>query len=310
MVYPGDNDIRPVYTVVSRTASYVTLTGENDRRCKVHVRTGEEFCYPDGRYSMCPVLSAARLKTGAASKPSTPAKVKPKLPTSNMSKSKTYDMGKLQEIWLNGSDERNRQHGIKAKIDVDGRVNLYRTSVSESMPLSEVLSITASSRKNPVIKDMESTVHGSIVTRHDALLILQGRTRKEKIDADVNRRGAFTLDSVTNYARKAYPGKVTVRHALLNGASGDSNRYEIEMEAKNGAFATISLVWSPIGRWIYDANVGVKRVTGLIHKYPNKVVYSYLDFEAYLKETRKALDDAEKERSRLDIAQKKPSRSI
>lgn len=81
MVYPTDHELKSVYTVVSRTASYVTLTGENDRRCKVHVRANEEFCYPDGRYSMCPVLSAARPKTGAASKPATPLKVKPRLPS-------------------------------------------------------------------------------------------------------------------------------------------------------------------------------------------------------------------------------------
>ena len=98
MVYPTDNELRSVYTVVSRTASYVTLTGENDRRCKVHVRSGEEFCYPDGRYSMCPVLSAARLKTGAASKPSTPAKVKPKLPTSNAAQPKRNDKGKTEPL--------------------------------------------------------------------------------------------------------------------------------------------------------------------------------------------------------------------
>lgn len=87
-------------------------------------------------------------------------------------------MVKLQEIWLNGSDERNRTHGIKAKIDVDGRVNLYRTTASEGMPLKEVLTIIKSSRKNPILKDTESNVHGSTVSRSDALLILSGRIRR------------------------------------------------------------------------------------------------------------------------------------
>lgn len=79
--YPGDHELKITAKVVSRTASFVTLTGERDRRCKVYVHDGCEICYPDGRYSMCPVLTAARPKPSkAASKPKVPSTANPRLP--------------------------------------------------------------------------------------------------------------------------------------------------------------------------------------------------------------------------------------
>ena len=59
------------YKVIGRTAQFVTLQNlDNKRRirCKVHLWDGCEACYPDGRYSMCPVLES----TDRVSRPKVP----------------------------------------------------------------------------------------------------------------------------------------------------------------------------------------------------------------------------------------------
>ena len=52
---------RAVTLASARTAQFVTLRDiDNGKgvRCKVHLWDGHEACYPDGRYSMCPVLES------------------------------------------------------------------------------------------------------------------------------------------------------------------------------------------------------------------------------------------------------------
>lgn len=51
------------YKVVKRTAKTVTLdNGEEIKTCRINKETSEycrcESVYPEGRYSMCPILSA------------------------------------------------------------------------------------------------------------------------------------------------------------------------------------------------------------------------------------------------------------
>lgn len=78
---PADREVKYRVTVVSRTPSFVTISflasQAKDRRCKVYEHKGEEFCYPDGKYSLCPVLTAGDLVTRtAAPRPKPPATVK------------------------------------------------------------------------------------------------------------------------------------------------------------------------------------------------------------------------------------------
>lgn len=52
------------WTVISRTAKTVTLEDKHGHVCKRGVKPDydgiAEACYPDGRYSMCPVIKADR----------------------------------------------------------------------------------------------------------------------------------------------------------------------------------------------------------------------------------------------------------
>ncbi len=50
------------YTVISRTAKQITIStmgGVTKRGVKLD-SDGSEMCYPEGRYSMCPVIKANR----------------------------------------------------------------------------------------------------------------------------------------------------------------------------------------------------------------------------------------------------------
>ena len=52
------------YTVVKRTPKFITIlkdSGETKRR-KVEIWNNAETIYPEGRYSMCPILSANRMQ--------------------------------------------------------------------------------------------------------------------------------------------------------------------------------------------------------------------------------------------------------
>lgn len=57
-----DYDCVFTYEVVKRTAQRVTLRDSHGRvkTRKVHEYEGEETCYPEGTYSMCPVIRAGR----------------------------------------------------------------------------------------------------------------------------------------------------------------------------------------------------------------------------------------------------------
>lgn len=50
-----------IYEVISRTAKFITLQDDHGKqiKCKIYNQTGicdDEFAYPEGRFSMCPVL--------------------------------------------------------------------------------------------------------------------------------------------------------------------------------------------------------------------------------------------------------------
>lgn len=289
--------------VVSRTPKTLTLrfldgTPKSERKCNVMVDNGEEYIYPQGSgYANAPIMRARRDRVSGAS------------PGGRM-KDAAASLKKDAEVrnYLNGwNGSRPR---FKAKLDSEGRVILSRASQSDAMSAAKILELVTSSRKNPVIHDVQSTAHGCFVDRKDAIALFERQRKEDIVKSDVNRRDAFTTESIRKAVRKVHTGKTVITHPKLTGSSEDSNRYEIEMEASNGAFANVSLYWTPVGRWVYDANVGVKHVTGLIHKYPNKVLYSYLDLDAYLRETKKELDEAKKQRSIIDAAQKKPVRGI
>lgn len=48
------------YTVTARTAKFITITdGYETRRVGITISEGTERAMPEGRYSMCPVISAA-----------------------------------------------------------------------------------------------------------------------------------------------------------------------------------------------------------------------------------------------------------
>jgi hypothetical protein len=55
-----DHDCVWTGTILKRTAKTVTvkLEHERERRCKIHLRRGEEFIFPLGNYSMAPVIFA------------------------------------------------------------------------------------------------------------------------------------------------------------------------------------------------------------------------------------------------------------
>jgi hypothetical protein len=52
------------YTVVARTAKTITIEDKHGHKSKRGVKSDydgvSEACYPDGRYSMCPVIKADR----------------------------------------------------------------------------------------------------------------------------------------------------------------------------------------------------------------------------------------------------------
>jgi len=59
----GDSDLFTTYTVISRTKHFIQLAeSESDRTFKVKIFNyeGSERCYPRGKYSMCPTLSAEK----------------------------------------------------------------------------------------------------------------------------------------------------------------------------------------------------------------------------------------------------------
>ena len=51
------------YTVISRTEKTVTIKSRirGQRRCKISVFGGVETIFPEGRYSMCPVIDASKI---------------------------------------------------------------------------------------------------------------------------------------------------------------------------------------------------------------------------------------------------------
>lgn len=289
--------------VVSRTPKtlnvrFLDSSLKREKKCNVMVYNGEEYIYPEGSgYAHAPILRARRDRVNGAASVG-------RMKEAASSLKKDAEVRNYLNGW-NGSKPK-----FKAKLDSEGRVILSRAVNSDAMPAAKILELVASSRKNPVIHDVQSTAHGCFVDRKDAIAFFERQRKEDIVKSDVNRRDAFTVESIRKAVRKVHTGRTVVTHPKLTGSSEDSNRYEIEMEASNGAFANISLFWSPIGRWVYDANVGVKHTTGLIHKYPNKVLYSYLDLDAYLRETKKELEEAKKQRATLDAAQKKPSRGI
>ena len=59
----GDHNCVWTYEIIRRTAQTIRLMDEagKAKTCRVRVVDGEEVCYPDGRYSMCPVLRATNI---------------------------------------------------------------------------------------------------------------------------------------------------------------------------------------------------------------------------------------------------------
>ena len=65
MKFIGDNDLRPVYICLKRTAKTVILKSENTgeilkRRIKIYSDTNGEYIL-EGNYSMAPKISAERI---------------------------------------------------------------------------------------------------------------------------------------------------------------------------------------------------------------------------------------------------------
>lgn len=64
MVSPCQYSCTWEYKVVSRTEKMITLeateSNHSNKKCRLKIENGEEYCYPLGRYSMCPVLRAGR----------------------------------------------------------------------------------------------------------------------------------------------------------------------------------------------------------------------------------------------------------
>ena len=59
---PCDHNCIWTFRVIKRTEKTVLLKNEYGdlKRCKIHEFKDEEYCYPLGSYSMCPVLSAGK----------------------------------------------------------------------------------------------------------------------------------------------------------------------------------------------------------------------------------------------------------
>ena len=54
-------DYKCIYSVkvIAKTSKTVTIISMGkESRCKVHEHNGEQFIYPNGRYSMCPIITA------------------------------------------------------------------------------------------------------------------------------------------------------------------------------------------------------------------------------------------------------------
>jgi hypothetical protein len=62
-----DHTFRPQVTVTKRTTKFVTIqTADGEtKRCGVQVIDGEEFAYPHGRYTLCPILRASAKVKGS-----------------------------------------------------------------------------------------------------------------------------------------------------------------------------------------------------------------------------------------------------
>lgn len=60
MFYPCQHSCVWKCTVVKRTDKTILLANDDDRikRCKIMKDNVGEYCYPIGRFSMCPVLRA------------------------------------------------------------------------------------------------------------------------------------------------------------------------------------------------------------------------------------------------------------
>lgn len=59
-----DHNCEWVYTVIARTAATITITdGKVTKKCRINKQVSEwagaESVYPEGRYSMAPILRAA-----------------------------------------------------------------------------------------------------------------------------------------------------------------------------------------------------------------------------------------------------------
>lgn len=56
----GDHNSVFRYEVISRTKAFITIKdSDKTKKIKIHTNEVEEYCYPDGQYSMCPVLKAS-----------------------------------------------------------------------------------------------------------------------------------------------------------------------------------------------------------------------------------------------------------
>jgi hypothetical protein len=54
-----DHDCIFKYEVISRTKAFITIKSHNEiTKRKVYMNETEEYCYPQGQYSMCPILKA------------------------------------------------------------------------------------------------------------------------------------------------------------------------------------------------------------------------------------------------------------
>ncbi len=59
-----DSQLKTFWTVISRTAKTVTVKDTDSnrvKRCKINIYDNSEFIYPEGKYSMAPVLKASNL---------------------------------------------------------------------------------------------------------------------------------------------------------------------------------------------------------------------------------------------------------
>lgn len=144
---------------------------------------------------------------------------------------------KWQRIWLSGTDERNRPHGIKAKIDSEGRPRLYATTVKESMPFDKILEVVRSSRKSPMITDIESNVHGTLVDRKIVISVIERRMKEQggpprKTDPGISKGSWDKINEAYNRrkrkTKKSDPSESDsdrVRDALEHVVRGPSWRF-------------------------------------------------------------------------------------